>query len=94
MSGMLLFPITISFAHIFSGHTHEVCVNYADEHFHTQILDCDLYSFHKNPALTVDFIKFEPILPKEIKKQFSDFYQFLSDYQKLPYELRGPPMPA
>lgn len=94
MAGMLLFPSAVSFAHIFSGHTHEVCINYADDHFHAKSLDCDLHSFHKNPAVVVNFVKFEPVLSNTPTLKFFDFYQFLSDYQKLPYELRGPPLSA
>jgi hypothetical protein len=71
-----------------------LCFNYADEHFHQSSLDCDLHSYHQSPALAADFINFEPLLEKQVKKQFFDFYQFLSDYQRLPFELRGPPMAA
>lgn len=88
---MLLFPTAVNFAHTFSGHGHELCVNYADEHFHESNLDCDLNSYHQSPALASDFINFESIVEKQVKKQFFEFYHFLSDYQKLPFELRGPP---
>lgn len=88
---MLLLPGAVSFAHIFSDHSHNVCINYADNHFHAKNLDCDLHSFHKNPAVVVDFIKFKPVSPNTPALKFFDFYQFLSDYQKLPFEPRGPP---
>ncbi|UBZ06420.1 hypothetical protein LDL76_13765 [Salegentibacter mishustinae] len=91
---LLLLPAVISFSHIFSGHGHELCYNYADEHFHASSIDCELHSFHKNPALVANFINFEPFVEKQVKKQFFDFYQFLSDYQKLPFQLRGPPATA
>lgn len=91
---MLLMPSALSFSHIFSGHGHELCFNYADEHFHASSIDCELHSFHKNPALATSFINFEPFAEKRVKKQFFDFYQFLSDYQRLPFELRGPPIAA
>jgi len=94
LGALLLLPVVISFSHIFSGHGHELCINYADEHFHESSLDCELHSFNQSPVLAADFINFEPLLEKQIKKQFFDFYQFLSDYQKLPFELRGPPMAA
>ncbi len=91
---MLLMPSALSFSHIFSGHGHELCDNYADEHFHATSIDCELHSFNNNPALIASFINFETFDEKHVKKQFFDFYQFLSDYQRLPFELRGPPMPA
>jgi hypothetical protein len=94
LGALLLLPVVISFSHIFSGHGHELCINYADEHFHENNLDCDVYSYHQNPALTVAVPNFEPLQEKQVKKHFFDFYQFLSDYQKLPFELRGPPLAA
>ena len=87
-------PSALSFSHIFSGHGHELCANYADEHFHASSIDCELHSFHQNPALVASFINFETFKEKRVKKLFFDFYQFLSDYQRLPFELRGPPMSA
>ncbi|MBI6115250.1 hypothetical protein [Salegentibacter maritimus] len=94
IAAMLLMPSALSFSHIFSGHGHELCDNYADEHFHATSIDCELHSFNNNPALIASFINFETFDEKHVKKQFFDFYQFLSDYQRLPFELRGPPMPA
>ncbi|TDN85864.1 hypothetical protein DET49_11626 [Salegentibacter sp. 24] len=94
LGALLLLPVVISFSHIFSGHGHELCINYADEHFHQSNLDCDVYSYHQNPALTAAFPYFETLQEKQVKKQFFDFYQFLSDYQKLSFELRGPPLAA
>jgi len=88
---LLLLPTGVSFSHIFSGHGHEICVDYADKHFHENNLDCELHSFNHSPVLAADFINYEPLVEKQVKKQFFDFYQFLSDYQKLPFELRGPP---
>ena len=94
LGALLLLPLVISFSHIFSEHGHELCVNYADEHFHESSLDCELHSFNPSPVLVTDFINFEPLLEKQIKKQFFDLYKFLSNYQRLPFELRGPPMTA
>ncbi|WP_051935713.1 hypothetical protein [Salegentibacter sp. Hel_I_6] len=91
---LLLLPAVISFSHIFSGHGHELCVNYSDKHFHSTSLDCELHSYQQGPALAKDFINFEPLVEKQVKKQFFDFYQFLNDYHKLPFELRGPPIAA
>lgn len=87
-----MFPIVINFSHIFSVHGHEICVNYAEMHFHDSSLDCDLYSYTQSPVLAADFINFEPLLEKLIKKEFFNFYQFLNDYEKLHFELRGPPI--
>lgn len=88
---VILIPAAISFAHIFSNHTHEVCVNYADEHFHKDNLECELSKFHKNPALELSFIDFETIPEFLPGQSLPNYYDFLSEYQELPFELRGPP---
>ncbi|MBZ9728966.1 hypothetical protein LB467_04645 [Salegentibacter sp. JZCK2] len=92
MGALLLLPAIISFSHTFTGHGHELCPNYADKHFHENNLDCDLHSYNQSPVLAADFINFESVLEKEINKQFFKFYHFLNNYQKLPFELRGPPL--
>ena len=84
-------PAAVSFAHIFSNHTHEVCVNYADEHFHKDNLECELYKFHQNPAVTLSFINFKTLPEGLPAVTIFNYYEFLSEYQKLPFELRGPP---
>ncbi|HSP12671.1 MAG TPA: hypothetical protein VLO29_09100 [Salegentibacter sp.] len=89
---IFLVPTAINFAHIFSKHSHEVCEHYAEEHFHTKNLDCELHQFQKNPALVVINPEFVPADQFAAKEELPDYYQFLSDYVKLPFELRGPPL--
>ena len=84
--------MAINFAHVFSGHGHELCEHYAEEHFHTKTLDCELHQFQKNPALVISVFEFPTEITEAKKGQTPDYYQFLSDYQKLPFELRGPPL--
>lgn len=85
-------PSVISFSHIFLGHSHEVCVNYSEKHFHKKSLDCDLHKFHKNPALHINFSKYESLTIQKQETHSFNYYQFLSDFQKLSFELRGPPL--
>ncbi|WP_372917005.1 hypothetical protein [Salegentibacter sp.] len=89
---IFLAPTAINFAHLFSKHTHEVCEHYAEEHFHTKNLECELDQFQKNPALVFIFPEFVPAIQLSEKEELPDYYQFLSDHIKLPFELRGPPL--
>lgn len=89
---IILIPTAVNFAHIFSGHGHEICEHYAEEHFHVKNLECELHQFQKNSALSIKFFEFTPEIPVPEKQKLPDYYQFLSDYIKLPFELRGPPL--
>ncbi|MDT0685606.1 hypothetical protein [Autumnicola psychrophila] len=88
---LILLPSAISFAHIFSSHGHQLCDNYSESHYHAKPVDCDLYKFHKTPGLQLEFLTLEPVEIKVQQNVIFNYYQFLSDYQKLPFEQRGPP---
>ncbi|MFZ0489871.1 MAG: hypothetical protein WCE57_09200 [Salegentibacter sp.] len=90
-AALILMPATFSFVHIFSGHDHKVCRHYAERHYHAKPFDCQLHKFHQHPALQLAIFSFEPVVDQEQEKPIFNYYQFLSDYQKLPFELRGPP---
>ena len=88
---IIVFPAIANFAHIFSGHQHGLCDNYAKQHIHHPDLDCNLHKFHQNPALNLEILHFEPVVfTKQVKHIFS-FYEFLNDFQYRLFELRGPP---
>ena len=84
-------PGFISFSHIFADHDHHICKHYAEKHFHSKDLDCDLYKFHSSPALVISFNEYPEfsVQPKE-KIQLSHYF-FFPDFESLPYDLRGPP---
>ncbi|APG59659.1 hypothetical protein [Christiangramia salexigens] len=88
---LILLPSAVSFSHVFAGHGHKLCDNYAEHHYHQKSADCDLHKFQKNPALSLEFTDF---IPSEIQcqnKPLYNYYEFLNDYQALPFDLRGPP---
>ncbi len=89
---ILLFPPVASFIHIFEGHEHKPCVHYADSHYHKKNINCELYKFHSNPALEIDFICFEPLLSQVQNKVQIEFYSFLNDLKPLQTSLRAPPV--
>lgn len=90
----LLFPSVLSLMHI-SAHQEEVaCTNVSDTHIHKKNLECELCDFrltnlHTFTPVVLTFI--EPSIPGS---QPIYIYQILSDYQKLSFELRGPPASA
>lgn len=89
---LVLLPSVISFSHIFfSDHSHKLCDNYAEHHYHAKSIDCDLHDFHKNPALQLDIPEFTFIEFEYKEKLTYDYYQFLNDFEALPFDLRGPP---
>ena len=90
-TSLLLFPSTVSLGHFFANHEHTYCNHYSDSHFHQENPDCDLFKFQQTSLLGCDFQQFEPYPPAVSTLRTNLFYEFVSDYQKLPYELRGPP---
>ena len=88
---LIMLPSAISFSHIFSGHSHKLCDNYSEKHYHSKSVDCDLYHFHKNPALEIEIPNFSFILFEYREKITYDYYQFLNEFEALPFDLRGPP---
>ncbi|AVR46443.1 hypothetical protein C7S20_14870 [Christiangramia fulva] len=88
---ILLFPPVVNFIHIFEGHDHKPCIHYADSHYHKKNINCELYKFHSNPALELDFINFEPFLATAQEKVYSTFYFFLNDLKLQQASLRAPP---
>ncbi len=87
----LLFPSIFSLAHISEHQDEQVCANFSDTHFHKKSLECELCDFRLTNLNTFTPVTFTAFIPQMAGVQFFDTYQFLSDYQKLSFELRGPP---
>ncbi|QYA26577.1 hypothetical protein G3I01_14050 [Gramella sp. MT6] len=88
---LILLPGIISFSHIFSEHSHKLCDNYAEHHYHSKSLDCDLHKFSKKSVY--HFTATEYLLVSEITevKEIFDYYSFLNEFEPLHFDLRGPP---
>ena len=87
----LLFPPAVSAVHIFIHQEQPICKNYAEVHFHKKPVDCPLCKLHPNHLLSFHIFNYNVYRTFTIEKKFLNPYQFLSDYQKLSFELRGPP---
>ncbi|WP_026934483.1 hypothetical protein [Christiangramia echinicola] len=88
---LILLPSAVSFSHIFSDHSHKLCDNYAEHHYHEKSIDCELHHFQKNPVLELKFPEYNFDFIEYQEKLTYDYYDFLNDFEPLPFDLRGPP---
>ena len=91
MAVALLFPSAVSISHIYAHKNEVVCTDYFDTHLHKKNIECELCKFHPTPVIVLDLFNFNLYQAYSINKKNLNHYQFLSDYQKLSFELRGPP---
>lgn len=91
---ILLFPSFIGLAHISTHQNEEPCANLSDTHFHEKSLECELCDFRLTNLYIFTPVTFDLLPPKIPTVQFFNSYQFLSDYQRLSFERRGPPAEA
>lgn len=89
--GLLSFPSSVEFAHIFVGHQHEVCNNYSDSHFHGKNVDCDLFFFQKINFSYPEFFTYSLLSPEEITSETEATYLFLNTFKIHAFKQRGPP---
>jgi hypothetical protein len=88
----LMTPLVVKLSHIYKDHVHEVCTSVQAEHLHEIDLDCEFYKFKVSNEFTYTIRSRTPvILTKEIKPVISQ-YNFISDFEKLSFALRGPPV--
>ena len=88
---VLVLPISVKFFHIFENHLHEVCTSKDAKHIHQLEKDCEFYKFQLNNYYPLTHTEYQLVsLPETSIKPIGQ-YQFLSDYQKLHFALRGPP---
>lgn len=88
---LLVFPSAVKLAHVFADHEHYYCEQYSDSHFHQSPFDCDLNEFQQVSLNSVEFQDYTIFQPPIERSQPSTTYDFLSEYQKLSFNLRGPP---
>ncbi|MDR5590124.1 hypothetical protein [Christiangramia sp. SM2212] len=88
---LILLPSAVSFSHIYTDHDHKLCDNYAEHHYHSKSIDCDLNKFHKNPAISFQLPEFVLVIEENTQDGIFDYYKFLNEYEPLYFDLRGPP---
>lgn len=87
----ILAPSFVSLGHLLNHEQQEVCTDISSTHFHEKSLDCELCNFRISFGKIFTPTNYEFYIPEIPSKDFNNPYQFLSDYQKLSFELRGPP---
>lgn len=88
---VLLVPSVVKFAHIFENHKHEVCVDNSTTHLHSVDLDCEFYKFKTSNQLCHVFNNIDVFHTINNHDTPSSQYQFISQFQRLQFSLRGPP---
>lgn len=88
----LIVPSFVKLAHAFENHKHNTCVKTQKTHFHEFNLDCEFYKFKTSPQIAVSFDFVEDLETETLISPILSQYQFISDYQKLSFSLRGPPV--
>ena len=92
--GLLCFPSSVEFAHIFVGHEHEVCTNHSDAHLHGKNVDCELFSFQKVRFSYPEFFSYTLISPEITTSEQEALYLFLNTIEIHAFKQRGPPVAA
>lgn len=87
----LLTPSFVKLGHVFENHKHEICIEKQNTHIHALDLDCEFYKFKVNNNFTLNVLTFNLLTLELHPKVYTSQYHFISDYQRLPYALRGPP---
>jgi type III secretory pathway component EscR len=88
---IVLAPVAVKFAHVFSHHNHKVCQDNSTTHFHEIDVDCNFYKFKLNNNTPLVFTDYDFFIPKKEHSEIISHYFFLSKYQQLHVSLRGPP---
>jgi hypothetical protein len=92
LSVILLAPAFVKLNHIFEDHKHQVCKTPFSNHFHEYEIDCEFYDFTFKTNFYQSLITSELIMCDIFDKTITSQYFYISDYQKLQFSLRGPPL--
>ena len=91
LAAVILLPLSVKLAHALENHKHEVCTSKDAKHIHEIDHDCEFYKFKLSNAVTFTTQNYDIVELNEPKLKVTNYYQFLSEYQKLHFKLRGPP---
>ncbi|WP_188374299.1 hypothetical protein [Winogradskyella haliclonae] len=87
----ILAPTLIKLSHSNENHKHEICDGKSTSHFHELDIDCNLCKFKLTSQYNYEFEYNEILVQQYFTKRINSQYNFISDYQKLQFSLRGPP---
>lgn len=88
----ILIPSIVKLGHVFENHKHDICTdNLSQTHLHTLDLECEFYKFKVNNPFVFQKPTLHLIPVENNHKVYTSQYQFISEYQRLSFALRGPP---
>ena len=87
-------PSLAKISHVIYEHNEIVCLDNSNSHVHQVEFDCELQKSKIFPQTYNELNETVAIKILEAHKQSTNYYAFLSDFQKLPFALRGPPTTA
>lgn len=88
----LSIPDFAKISHAINEHKEFTCSEKSKVHFHEVEFDCDFHKYHNATYFTPILNKYSLFIPKIDVKQNQNYYFLLSDFQKLHFSLRGPPL--
>ncbi len=92
LTAVLVTPLFVKLNHLFEDHKHEVCETPNKTHFHEYEIECEFYNFTINTNFYQSLLTFDIPNIDQIDELIDSQYLFISDYQKLQFSLRGPPL--
>lgn len=88
----LFMPSIVKLSHAISDHEHIECTAFGELHMHGVELDCDFEKFNLSSQSYPALIQVPKYIAPIQDREYGLHYNFLSNYQKLHFALRGPPI--
>ncbi len=88
----ILAPSAVKLSHALYEHQDVHCDEIGSLHIHKIELDCDFQKFNLSPQQYPIYFQTQNFSVPPIKVGAIGRYSFLSNYQKLHFALRGPPL--
>jgi len=91
LAAAILAPSALKLSHALYEHQELVCSDDSISHVHEIEFDCEFLKFKLSPQIDIAIVEIAEISEVYITKNYYNYYTFLSNFQKLPFALRGPP---
>tara|TARA_R110000868_G_scaffold4211_13_gene26660 strand:+ start:65106 stop:65438 length:333 start_codon:yes stop_codon:yes gene_type:complete len=88
----LAIPDAVKISHAITEHKEQTCVEKGTVHFHEAEFDCDFHKYHITTYFYPQSINYTVAFQDSKIKQNQNYYFLLSEFQKLHFSLRGPPL--
>ncbi|VAW17293.1 FIG00652378: hypothetical protein [hydrothermal vent metagenome] len=88
----ILAPSVVKLSHALFEHQDVHCYEIGPLHIHKVELDCDFQKFSLSPQQYPIYFQTQNFIVPAVKVDAIGHYSFLSNYQKLHFALRGPPL--